>query len=124
MQVPVQIAFHGLDKSDAIEEKIRERVAKLEHFFDRITACRVVVETHHRSHSNLNKNDQPFHISIQLSVPGEELVVRRDPKETKVHEDINVALRDAFDTMERRLRDFTTRLKDVHRGDQAHGSTA
>jgi|DEB0MinimDraft_6_1074348.scaffolds.fasta_scaffold91544_2 putative sigma-54 modulation protein len=124
MQVPVQIAFHGLDKSDAIEVKIRERVAKLEHFFDRITGCRVVVEAHHRSHSNLNTNDQPFHISIHLSVPGEDLVVRRDPKDTKANEDINVAIRDSFDTMERRLRDYTTRLKAVDRSEQVRGSTA
>lgn len=124
MQFPVQIAFHGLDKSDAIEAKIRERVAKLEHFFNRITGCRVVVETLHKSHSNMNTNDQPFHISIHLSVPGEDLVVRRDPKETKAHEDIQIALRDAFDTMERRLKDFAKKLKSIDRDQAVHGPTA
>ena len=49
MQTPVQIAFHGLDKSDAVEDRIREKVAKLEQFFDRITSCRVTVERHHRA---------------------------------------------------------------------------
>ena len=75
MQTPVQIAFHGLDKSEAVEHRIQERVAKLEHFFDRITSCRVTVERHHKSRSNLKVNDQPFHVSIFLAVPGEELVV-------------------------------------------------
>lgn len=112
MQVPVKIAFHGIDKSDAVEERIFEKVAKLEHFFDRITGCRVVVERHHRSHSNLNVKDQPFHISIVLEVPGEELVVKRDPKDPAVlknHEDVYIALRDAFGVMERRLKDYVQR---------------
>ena len=121
MQIPVKIAFHGIDKSDAVEDRIHEKVAKLEHFFDRITGCRVVVERHHRSHSNLNAKDQPFHISIIVDVPGEELVVKRDPKDPAVlknHEDIYIALRNAFHTMERRLKDY------VHRRwhDARHGS--
>lgn len=112
MQIPAKIAFHGIDKSDAVEDRIREKVAKLEQFFDRITGCRVVVERHHRSHSNLNTKDQPFHISIILEVPGEELVVKRDPKDPAVlkdHEDVYIAIRDAFGVMERRLKDYVQR---------------
>lgn len=115
MQIPVQIAFHGIDKSDAVEKRIRERVDKLENYFDRITGCRVVVEAHHKSHSNLNTNAAPFHISIHLSVPGEDLVVRRDPKETKAHEDVLIAIRDSFETMERRLKDYARKLKETNR---------
>jgi len=124
MEHPIQISFHGLDKSDAVEAKIRERANKLEHYFDRIIGCRVVVETHHNSHSNLNTNAQPFHVSVHLSVPGDELVVRRDPKETREHEDIQIAIRDSFDIMERRLRDYTGKLKKVDRRQEASGPTA
>ncbi len=124
MQIPVQIAFHGIDKSDAVEKRIRDRVGKLEHFFDRITGCRVVVEAHHKSHSNMNNNAAPFHISVHLSVPGEDLVVRRDPKETKSHEDIHIAIRDTFDTMERRLKDYANKRKEIDRRQEASGSTA
>ena len=124
MQIPVQIAFHGIDKSDAVEERIRERVTKLEHFFDRITGCRVVVESHHKSHSNMNNKAAPFHISVHLSVPGEDLVVRRDPKETKLHEDIQVAIRDTFDAMERRVKDYAAKRKDIDRRREASGPTA
>lgn len=119
MQIPLQVAFHGIDKSDAVEERIRERAEKLEHYFDRITSCRVVVEAHHRSHSNMNVNDTPFHVSIQVSVPGEDLVVKRDPKDTKIHEDILAAVRDSFDTMERRLKSYVDRRfrEGRHQGD-------
>src|SRR5579883_2319916 len=112
MQIPAQIAFHGIDPSDAMETRIRDRIAKLERFFDRITTCRVTVERHHRSRSNLKVKDQPFHVSIVLEVPGEELVVKRDPKDPaalKNHWDLQAALRDSFDTMERRLKDYIDR---------------
>jgi len=112
MQIPVQISFHGIDKSDAVETRIREKVSKLEQFFDRITGCRVVVERHHRSSTNLTLKDQPYHVSIIVEVPGEELVVKRDPKSQealKDHQDINIAVRDAFAAMQRRLKEYVDR---------------
>jgi putative sigma-54 modulation protein len=118
MQIPVHIAFHGLDKSEAVETRIREKVSKLERYFDRITACRVVVERHHASHSHLSIKGQPFHVSVILEVPGGELVAKRDPKDPAVlkdHEDINIAVRDAFATMERQLKDYIgKRWRDPH----------
>ena len=44
MQIPIKIAFHGIDKSDAVEPRVHERAEKLEDYFDRITGCRVVFE--------------------------------------------------------------------------------
>jgi len=111
MQIPLQIAFHGLDHSDAVEARVREKVDKLEQFSDRIMGCRVVIEVHHRNVSSLHRKGEPYHVAITCTVPGDELVVRRDPKEPKAHEDINVALRDAFSTMERRVKDYMARVK-------------
>ncbi|MGE3475596.1 MAG: HPF/RaiA family ribosome-associated protein [Rhodospirillaceae bacterium] len=121
MQVPVQISFHGLDSSEAVETRIREKVAKLETYFDRITGCRVVVERHHRN-THASANGQPYHISIVLEVPGDELVVKRDPKRDeslKDHEDIQIALRDAFAAMERQLKDYTRRRREGRGGKDA-----
>lgn len=111
MQVPLQIAFHGLDHSDAVEARVREKVDKLSQYCDRITSCRVVIEVHHRNVSNLHRKGEPYHITVTCKVPGDELVVRRDPKDPKAHEDISIALRDAFATMERRVKDYTERAK-------------
>ena len=44
MQTPLQISFHGIGHSDALYNAIREKAAKLEHYFDRIVSCRVVLE--------------------------------------------------------------------------------
>ncbi len=111
MQIPLQITFHGIDHSDAVEERIREKAAKLEQLFDRITSCRVVIEAHHRNTSSLHRKGEPFHIRIDLTLPGTELVVKRDPKDAHVNEDILVALKEAFTNMERQLKDYVMRLR-------------
>ena len=115
MQVPLQISFHGIDHSDAVEERIREKVAKLENYFDHMTSCRVVIESHHKNVSNAHHKGEPFHIRIDVTVPGQELVVKRDPKDAHVHEDIYVALRDAFQAMERQLKDYVQAHRDAAR---------
>lgn len=112
MQVPVQISFHGVDHSDAVEERIREKVAKLEQFFEHMTSCRVVVETHHKNTANTHKRGEPYHIRIDVTVPGSEIVIKREPKDPHAHEDIYVAIRDAFQTAERRVRDYASRMKE------------
>lgn len=120
MQTPVQIAFHGIDKSEALEGRIRGKVEKLEQYFDRITSCRVTVERHHRSKTVENQKDQPFHVSIFLGVPGDELVVKRDPKDRgalKDHQDVQIAVRDAFESMERQLKEYVKRrFRDTRHG--------
>jgi len=111
MQIPVQITFHGVDHSDAVEDRVREKVKKLEQLYDRITSCRVVIEQHHKNTSNLHHKGEPFHIRVDLTVPGAELVVRRDPKDSHVNEDIFLALRESFQNMERQLKEFVARQR-------------
>jgi putative sigma-54 modulation protein len=111
MKIPLQITFHGIDHSKALEERIRDKTAKLEQICERITSCRVVVEAHHKNTSSLHRKGEPFHISVNVTVPGAELVATRDPKDPHINEDIQVALRDAFDNMGRQLRDYAARSR-------------
>src|SRR6187455_2081531 len=102
MQVPVQITFRGMDSSPALETRIGEHVAKLESFHDRITRCDVVVELPHQHH----RQGKHWHIRIDLTVPGHEIVVSRDPGKEEDHEDVYVAVRDAFAAARRQLEDY------------------
>ena len=102
MQQPLRIAFYNLEPSLAAEEQIRERVAGLERFYDRITACSVVVELRHRHH----RHGRLYHIRIELTVPGREIIVRREPSEHQAHEDLSVAIHDAFAAARRQLQDY------------------
>jgi ribosomal subunit interface protein len=102
MQVPLEITFHGFPHSDAVETRIREKAAKLEQFYDHIISCRVAVELEHQ-HQHQGKL---FHVRIDLSVPGKHLVVSREHHDKQAHEDMYVALRDAFDVAKRQLEEY------------------
>ncbi len=101
MQIPLQITFRHMDSSEAVAAHIRRRSDELERFFDRIISCRVVVECRHRRHQQGNL----FQVRIDLNVPGHEIVVGRDPAAHHAHEDVYVAIRDAFDAVRRLVED-------------------
>ncbi|NWF59570.1 MAG: ribosome-associated translation inhibitor RaiA [Fischerella sp.] len=102
MRSPLQINFRNVQQSEAVEEKIREYAAKLEQFHNRITSCRVVVDAPHRNH----QKGKLYHIQIDLTLPGTEIVVNRNPSDNESHKDIYVAIRDAFDAAKRQLQDY------------------
>ena len=110
MRIPLQVVFHGMDHSDAVQARITEEVNKLERLDDHITDCRVTVESPHNHHSK----GAPYNISISVNVPGDTLTVKTGAV-NPVHHDINVAVRDAFSTMSRRIKENSDR-RAAHRG--------
>jgi ribosomal subunit interface protein len=106
MQLPLQITFRNMEQSDDIEAQIRQRAKQLDQFSDHIMSCRVVVEAAHRH----QHKGRIYHVRVDLKVPGEEIVVKRDPAEHHAHEDIHVAIRDAFDAARRQLEDHVRRV--------------
>ncbi len=107
MQLPLQITFRHMDTSEAVEADIREKAEKLNQVFDHIMSCRVVVEQSHKSQNQGNI----FHVSIDVTVPGKELVVSREPGVNHAHEDVYVVIRDAFDSMRRQLEAYGQHLR-------------
>jgi ribosomal subunit interface protein len=101
MQKPLEIRFQQMDPSPAVEARIREKAADLERFSDRITSCRVVVEQEHRHHHKGNL----FRVRLDIGMPGKEVAVTRTGPQDHAHEDVYVAIRDAFDAAVRRLED-------------------
>lgn len=112
-----QISFRDVPPSEAVRARILERAARLVKFHPRILSCRVVVCAPHRHGSK----DHLYNIRIDLKVPRREIVVNRDAARRRAHPDIYVAVRDAFDALDRRLEDTARRL----RGDiKAHSKRA
>lgn len=95
MDSDLQISFHNLPHSDAVEHDIRTRVAKLEGLFDKIVSCRVVVEAPSKNAAGA----AAFAVKIDINVPGQDIVVRPDPTA-----DVHSAVVAAFDAAKRRLR--------------------
>ena len=104
MQTPLQITFRNFPRSDAVEARIRDKAAKLEKFHGHIMSCHVAVEQLHRHH----QQGTQFTVRLDIRMPGHEVVVDRDH-----HEDIYVALREAFDAAGRKLEE----LARIQRGD-------
>ena len=102
MQGPIQIVFHEVKHSEALENQIREKVHKLESFHPNLIRCHVSVEQPHR-HKHQGKL---FNVRIALHVPGSEIVVNRD-----ANEDVYVALRDSFDAARRKLEDHARKIR-------------
>jgi cold shock CspA family protein/ribosome-associated translation inhibitor RaiA len=107
MEVPVNITCHNLDRSEWIEEDVRNHLAKLEEYYDRITACQVVVEAPHRHHRHGNL----YRVRLVMSVSNRELVVDHDRGDRPEHADLHVAIRDAFHALRRQLEDYVRELR-------------
>jgi ribosomal subunit interface protein len=102
MKLPLQITLRDMPKSEALEAAIREKADKLDQFHPHIMSCRVMVELAGK-HKHQGRE---FTVRLDLGVPGKEIVVNRDH-----HEDVYVALRDAFDDVKRQLEDFARRQR-------------
>src|SRR5665811_856828 len=102
MQIPLQITIRDIDHSEALETHIRDKVKKLDEFFNHIMSCRVVVEVPHKHHHQ----GKQFNVRIDIGVPGGEIVVNRDHAE-----DVYVALRDAFDVAKRQLEEYARKIR-------------
>jgi ribosomal subunit interface protein len=111
MQTPLQITFRSMPHSDALATHLRRRADKLEQFFDRIVSCHVVVKlaAHH-----LHSGDR-YHYSINVGLPGHELVVTHVPLENRDPESAHVSADRAFDEAERQLEDWVRRQRDHRR---------
>src|ERR1035437_10248604 len=102
MQVPLQISFDGLGHSDALEFAIQSRIRQLERFCPNIISARVMVGVSEHRHLQ----SRLFRFRIDMTLPGHEIIVDRDPSEHRSHEDPYVALRDAFRAARRQLEDY------------------
>jgi ribosome-associated translation inhibitor RaiA len=111
MPKSLEITFHQIEASPAIEAAIREQFAKLAKRYDRLTACRVTVEALHRQHRTGNLYD----VHIDMLVPGAELVVSRQPQKAKqrhANPDVYTSIRDAFAAAERKLKRFKRQMRE------------
>lgn len=96
-----------MDRSPAVEDSIHKKIDELEQRFSHIMSCRVSVNfTSHRG--NLGKL---FEIHIVLTLPGKDISVSKASGHDHAHEDVYVAIRDAFSSA---LRMLDNRVEQMH----------
>ena len=123
MNCPLELEFHNTHPIGTVETRVRQELAELEKFYDRIAKCRVDVELpHHRRKGSLSE------VRVELRVPVEDAitppairgaVVVDGDKEcihvTAHHKDPLLAAHEAFTTLRQRVEDFTgVRTRSTH----------
>lgn len=97
MTIPTEITIRHLEKTPAIENNIREKVKKMELFFDRIESCKVVVEYQQKQ----QHKGKLYSVFIEALVPGKKLIVNR-----RANENLYIAIRDSFAAMSKQIKDY------------------
>lgn len=95
-----KVVFRGIDHSQAVAEAVQKRLEKLERFSDEIQSLRVILESPHNHHHK----GKVFHVGVEAVIPNHDILVNHDQHDKHAHEDIYVAIRDAFNALERRIK--------------------
>ena len=98
----IEITFRGMTPSVSAEMSARRWIERLTKVYANIIGCRVVIEIPHHHHERGNQ----FHVRIELVVPGQVLSVTHDPGIAEGHEDVYVAISDAFRAVRRQLQSY------------------
>ncbi len=99
MKSGVDIVFRDIDFSPTLNEQILKKLGKLNRYTDKILNSRVVIDTPHKNKLKGNL----YRASIELGMSGDIVVAAKD------HDSIYVAVRDAFKTIERKIKERSMR---------------
>ncbi len=102
MKLPLEISARDVRLNGDTEELIREKAAKLDRLYDQIIGCRVKVDMPHRS----QRSGMMYNVRIDITVPGGELIVKREPDE-----DLHVAIVNSFETAQRRIKEYAEKQR-------------
>jgi len=94
-----------MSPSPAVESLIRERSIRMERFNERIIHCHVVIDVPHRR----SRKGKQFAVHLDITTPTGPIIISRDRAAGGAHQELDVAVRDAFDAATRRLEDEVRR---------------
>ena len=118
MQEPLQIGFHNMEPSDALERRVREHWAKVERHYDDIIGARIVIEAPHKQ-----PHKSSLAISISIGVPGRDIVVKREQRLHESDDHATWVVNEAFQIAARQLEDYAQKQRrDVkaHEGEREY----
>ena len=102
MKLPLDISARDVRVNEETEELIRDKASKLDRIYDQIIGCRVKIDMPHRS----QRTGMTYNVSIDITVPGGELVVKRESDQ-----DLRAAIMNSFETAQRRLKEYSERQR-------------
>jgi putative sigma-54 modulation protein len=100
MPAPLQITFEGVSHSDSIEAYIRREMENLHDIDARVTSASIAVTPPRPKHFS----GDPYRLRVRLTVEGGlDINVNHDPGAGRRHDAMQIAVRDAFRIVRRRL---------------------
>jgi ribosomal subunit interface protein len=112
-----QIVFHNIDQSDAITDNVNKRIDKLFRFASDIIGGRVVLDAPHNNH----QKGKVYSVTLEVHTSNKQVVVTQEQHDNHAHEDLYVAIRDAFNAAERQFKsvDKKHRKEAIHKNPDA-----
>ena len=107
MQLPLQISFRNMDPSPAVEAVVREKGGQARALLRAHHSCHVTIEAPHRHHHK----GKLYKVRIDVGMPGKDVHVNQEGPKNHAHEDVYVAIRDAFDAAVRQIEDHARKLR-------------
>ena len=101
MKPAVDVLYRDLDFSASLNEVILKKIEKLNRYSDQIIHSRVVLDTPH----NHKQKGKQFRASIEIDIKGYPIAVTQD------NESIHLAIRDAFSSAERKVKQIAARQR-------------
>jgi len=107
MSGSIEVHFHGIQKSVALEQQVRERVAKLKRHFARMNSCRVAIEVPQRT----PEKPKVYQVKIEIGVPRRApLVVSHERTGSHANVELPRAIRDAFEAALRKVDGMSAKI--------------
>lgn len=103
MKSNAEVVYRDLDASPTLTAMISKRIDKLHRYSDAIMHSRVVLDSPHK-HKHKGKL---FRASIEIGIKGTPLAVSNDDQS------VHIAVRDAFESMERQLKKAHDKKKTI-----------
>lgn len=91
--LPLKITVRSISDSPVIHFYINKRFSKLNRLFRKIQSCNVIIDTQQKH----GLKGKVFSVHIDLAIPGREIVSKKSGF------DLYIAIRNAFDTLEKNL---------------------
>lgn len=104
MKPAIDLVYRDLEVSSSLNYIISKKLEKLNRYTENILHSRIVLDTPH----NHKTKGKQFRASIELDIKGHPIAITQD------NENIHLAVRDAFNSAERKIKELNSRQRATH----------
>lgn len=103
MEVPLEIAYKDVEKTQILEDIIEKGVQRLDKAVEGIISCRIALERPHRH----PERGSGYRVLVIVRLPpAHEVVVKRDSTQGELHDALPAIVKDAFEAAIRQCREI------------------